>query len=358
MSLLQETISAIAPLDAAAMEKARQRVDSLIKPPGSLGRLEELAVQLAGITGSLRPPVQNKVIVLMAGDHGVVEEGVSIAPPEVTYQMLGAFAGGVAGVSVFSQVVGARLVIVDVGVKVPVDIPGVLSLKVKSGTDNIARGPAMSREEAVAALEVGIRVTGEQVAAGADVLALGDMGIGNTTPSSAILACLAGLTAAEATGRGTFVNDEVLARKIAAVDSALRVNRPDPADGLDVLARVGGLEIGGLAGVVLAAAAHRKPVLVDGFISTAAAMIAATLAPACRDYLIPAHLSGEQGHRLMLEHLGLKPLLQLDMRLGEGTGAALAMPLLEAAVGMLTRMASFQDAGVSDVDRDKAAELS
>lgn len=357
MSLLQETISAIAPLDAAAMKKARQRVDSLIKPPGSLGRLEELAVQLAGITGSLRPPVQNKVIVLMAGDHGVVEEGVSIAPPEVTYQMLGAFAGGVAGVSVFSQVVGARLVIVDVGVKVPVDIPGVLSLKVKNGTGNIARGPAMSREEAVAALEVGIRVAGEQVAAGADVLALGDMGIGNTTPSSAILACLAGLTAAEATGRGTFVNDAVLARKIAAVDSALRVNRPDPADGLDVLARVGGLEIGGLAGVVLAAAAHRKPVLVDGFISTAAAMIAATLAPACRDYLIPAHLSGEQGHRLMLEHLGLKPLLQLDMRLGEGTGAALAMPLLEAAVGMLTRMASFQDAGVSDVDRDKAAEL-
>ncbi|MFZ5590727.1 MAG: nicotinate-nucleotide--dimethylbenzimidazole phosphoribosyltransferase, partial [Bacillota bacterium] len=295
MSLLNETISAIAPLDAGWMEKAQSRVDSLIKPPGSLGRLEELAVQLAGITSSLRPPVQNKVIVLMAGDHGVVEEGVSIAPQEVTYQMLSAFAGGVAGVSVFSQVVGARLVIVDVGVKAPVDIPGVLSCKVKNGTDNIAKGPAMSRQEAVAALEVGIRVASEQVDAGADVLALGDMGIGNTTPSSAILACLAGLTPQEATGRGTFVNDEVLARKIAAVESALRINKPDPADGLDVLAKVGGLEIAGLAGVVLAAAARRKPVLVDGFISTAAAMIAAKLAPACRDYMIPAHLSGEQG---------------------------------------------------------------
>jgi nicotinate-nucleotide--dimethylbenzimidazole phosphoribosyltransferase len=351
--LLEKTIGEVGMLYEQPMAEARERLDSLIKPPGSLGWLEELAIQLAGITGNPRPVVGDRVIIIMAGDHGVVAEGVSVAPPEITHQQLPAFLNGVAGIGVLGRLAGARLVVVDVGVAVPVDYPGVLNRKVRPGTGNIARGPAMTREEAVRAVEVGIEVVQEEIDRGATLIGLGDMGIGNTTPSSAIAAALGGFDPGEVTGRGTLVNDEVLQRKIEVVSRALEVNRPDPADPLDVLAKVGGLEIGGLAGVILGAAARRVPVVIDGFITTAAAMVAVALQPRAREFLIPSHLSGERGHRLILEHLGLVPMLHLNMRLGEGTGAALAMHLVEAACRVINEMASFSEAGLTALDEEK-----
>ena len=351
--MLKETIRKIGDLDQSAMKEAQKRLDSLIKPPGSLGVLEEIAVRLAGITGNPRPYANNKAVIVMAGDHGVVEEGVSVAPREITAQMLPAFLTGVAGIGVLAKHAGARVIVVDVGVAVPVDFPGVLQRKVKDGTGNIATGPAMSGEEAVRAIEVGIEVAQDEIKKGANLLATGDMGIGNTTPSSAILAAIGRYTAEEVAGRGTLVNDEVMKLKIRAIESALKVNKPDPEDGLDVLSKVGGLEIAGLTGVILGAAAARVPVLIDGFITTAAALIAYKLQPRVREYMIASHLSGEQGHRLMLEQLGLSPAIHMNMRLGEGTGAVLAMHLVEAATKIIREMASFGEAGVSDLDEDK-----
>ncbi len=351
--LLAKTLKEIKELDRTAMEEAQRRLDSLIKPPGSLGVLEEIAVQLAGITGSPRPLIEEKVVIIMAGDHGVVEEGVSVAHQEVTAQMLPAFITGVAGIGVLAKQAGSRIVVVDVGVASPVDFPGIMRKKVKSGTGNIARGPAMSREEAVRALEVGIQVAQEEIKHGAVLLATGDMGIGNTTPSSAILAAIGGYTAEEAAGRGTLVNDHVLNIKVRAIKNALEINKPDREDGIDVLAKVGGLEIAGLAGVILGAAARRTPVLIDGFITTAAALAACKIEPKARQYIIASHLSGEQGHRLMLDELGLTPVINLNMRLGEGTGAVLTMHIIEAATKIIHEMASFDEAGVSDLDEDK-----
>ncbi|MFX4261661.1 nicotinate-nucleotide--dimethylbenzimidazole phosphoribosyltransferase [Pelotomaculum propionicicum] len=351
--LLEKTLSEIGDLDRDAMKKAQIRLDSLIKPPGSLGILEEIAVQLAGITRNPRPQIGEKAVIIMAGDHGVVEEGVSVAPQEVTAQMLPAFIEGVAGIGVLAKHAGARIIVVDVGVASTVDFPGVLQKKVKAGAGNIAKGPAMSREEAVKALEVGIQVAQEEIGRGASLLATGDMGIGNTTPSSAILAALGGYTAEEVAGRGTLVNDRVMEVKIWAINHALKINKPNREDGIDVLAKVGGLEIAGLAGVILGAAARRVPVLIDGFITTAAALAACKIQPKARNYIIASHLSGEQGHRLMLEELGLAPVINLNMRLGEGTGAALTMHLVEAAAKIIREMASFDEAGVSDLDEDK-----
>lgn len=351
--LFEETLRLIGALDEGSMRIARRKVDSLIKPPGSLGKLEELGVRLAGIQGRPLPVCDNKTVILMAGDHGVVSEGVSAAPQEITYQMLSAFTGGVAGINVLSRMAGARLVVVDVGVARQVDIPGVLNYKVRQGTGNIVLGPAMSRDEAVKALEAGIRVALDEINNGAQLLATGDMGIGNTTPSSAILSVLAGIAAEEATGRGTMVNDLVVEKKVWAVKEAIRKNSPDPSEGVDVVAKVGGLEIAGLAGVILGAASRRTPVIIDGFISTAAAMIACTIKSETREYIIPSHLSGEGGHRFMLKHLGLVPMLHLDMRLGEGTGAALAMGIVEAACRVMKEMASFEEAGLADLDKEK-----
>lgn len=353
MMLLQRTMKMIGALDKGAMEQAQKHLDSLIKPPGSLGVLEEIAVRLAGITGVARPVIKDKVVIVMGGDHGVVAEGVSIAPQEVTAQMLTAIVTGVAGVGVLAKHAGARLVVVDVGVAGPLDFPGVQQRKVRAGTGNITAGPAMDREEAVRALEVGIDVVNREIDRGAGLLAVGDMGIGNTTASSAILAALGGYQAGEVTGRGTLVNNEVMARKAWAIRQALEVNQPDPCDGLDVLAKVGGLEIAGLAGVILGAAARRVPVLIDGFITTASALIAGSLQPEVRQFMIASHLSQEQGHRLMLEMLELAPVIHLKMRLGEGTGAALAMHLIEASTKIMNEMASFQDAGVSALDEGK-----
>lgn len=350
MDRLTQTIERIGRLDEAAMAAARARQDQLTKPPGSLGRLEELSVQVAGITGQLNPPLVNKVVFTFAGDHGVTAEGVSAYPAEVTPQMVYNFVRGGAAINVLARHVGARVVIADLGVAADLEPhEAIVGRKVAYGTRNMAQGPAMTRAQAAQAIEAGIEIfEAEAAARGVDLAATGDMGIGNTTPSSAIVAAFTRRPVAEVTGRGTGVDEAGWQRKVGTIERALAVNQPDPTDALDVLAKVGGFEIGGLAGVILAGAAHRVPVVIDGFISGAAALIAAGLAPAVKPFLIAAHRSVEIGHRAMLEHLGVTPLFDLDLRLGEGTGAALAFPLVEAAVKILTEMATFAEAGVAE----------
>ena len=348
---LSSLLSRIGPLDEKAMQAARARQDSLTKPQGSLGRLEGLSVQLAGITHNPMPSVTHKVIITMAGDHGVVAEGVSAYPPEVTPQMVLNFLRGGAAINVLARCAGARILVVDMGVASKLEPhPSLLSRKVACGTGNIAHGPAMTRQQAEQSIRTGVEIVEAEIKRGLDIVGTGDMGIGNTTPSTAIASLLTGQAPARIAGRGTGVDDAGLQRKIGAIEHALAVNSPDPQDGLDVLAKVGGFEIGGLVGVVLGAAANHKPVMVDGFISTAAAMLAVRLAPAVRPYLIAAHHSREEGHGLMLDWLGVKPLLDLDMRLGEGTGAALGILLAEASCRILAEMATFSEAGVSGKD--------
>lgn len=342
-------IPPIPPLDDTAMAAAMQRQNRLTKPPGSLGRLESLAVHLAGITAQPRPRLRHKAVLVMAGDHGVAAEGVSAYPQEVTGQMVRNFLAGGAAINVLARHVGARVVVVDMGVVADLPPhPALVSCRVAPGTANIARGPAMSRQQAEQAVAAGMAVVEAELARGLDILATGEMGIANTTPSAAIIAAITGWPPAQVAGRGTGVDDAGLRRKVAAVEAALQVNRPDPTDGLDLLAKVGGFEIAGLAGAILAAASRRVPVVIDGFIATAAALAAVALAPAVKDYLIASHISQEAGHRLALAWLGLTPLLDLQMRLGEGTGAVLAMSLAEAACKLLDEMATFDEAGVSD----------
>jgi nicotinate-nucleotide--dimethylbenzimidazole phosphoribosyltransferase len=346
--LLEQTIKAVRPLDGAAMEAARARQNRLTKPPGSLGRLEALSIQVAGITGQARPVIEHKAVITCAGDHGVAVQGVSAFPQEVTAQMVANFLGGGAAINVLARHVGARVVVVDAGVAADLILqPGLVIKKVAHGTADMTRGPAMSRAEAIRAIEAGIEVLEDEVARGLNVVATGDMGIGNTTPSSAIAAAITGRPVVEVTGRGTGIDDEQLAHKVVIIEKALRVNRPDPHDALDVLGKVGGFEIGAIAGVILGAAAHRIPVVVDGFISTAGALIAGELAPLAREYMIAAHASVEVGHRAMWDHLGLSPCLDFDLRLGEGTGAALVVGIVEAACKILNEMATFESAGIS-----------
>jgi nicotinate-nucleotide--dimethylbenzimidazole phosphoribosyltransferase len=353
MSLLSETLTRIAPQDAAWRAQAQNRLDQLIMPHWALGRLMDLALDLAGITRSMSPAVARKTIVTMAGDHGVAAEGVSKYPQEVTPQMVHGFVAGMAGISALARLAGARAVVVDMGVAAdlsPLAQSGrIIDKKVALGTANMAAGPAMSRQQAVQAVEAGIEVV-EQLADTTDLFGTGDMGIANTTPSTAVVAVLTGLPVAELTGRGTGIDDGQMAHKIAVVEKSLRLNRPDPSDALDVLSKVGGFEIGGIAGVVLGAAARRKPVVVDGFISTAGALVAQALSPASSDYVIAAHRSAEPGHRAMHARLQKEPLLDLGLRLGEGTGAALAMHLVEAAQRILTEVATFDEAHVSKAE--------
>jgi nicotinate-nucleotide--dimethylbenzimidazole phosphoribosyltransferase len=331
------------------MQKARERQAILTKPQGSLGRLEQLSVQMAGITGQELPSIQHKVVVVMAGDHGVAAEGVSAFPQEVTPQMVLNFLSGGAAINVLARHIGARVVVADLGVAFPLpQHPELVLKKIAPGTGNIATGPAMSIDQAEAAILAGAEVVAAEVEHGLDILATGDMGIANTTPSAAIAAALIRCPVEEIVGRGTGVDEGGLKRKVSAVARALETNCPDPANGLEVLAKVGGFEIGGLAGAILAAAAHRRPVVIDGFISTAAALVAAQIAPQVKPYLIVGHCSQELGHRKMLAFLGSTPLLDLGMRLGEGTGAVLAISLVEAACKILAEMATFAEAGVSE----------
>ncbi len=349
MDLLTRTIESIKPLDDKAMAQARKRQDKLTKPAGSLGRLEELSIQIAGIQKKAKPEIKNKLMITMAGDHGVVDEKIGNWPREVTAQMVENFLWGGAGINVLARQAGARIVFVDIGVASDLKPHKQLVVKkVDYGTKNMCQGPAMSEKQAVAAIEVGIEIVNGEIKKGLDIVGTGDMGIGNTTPSSAIFAALSGKKVEEVTGRGTGLNDEQLNHKIDVIKRALAVNKPNPAKPLDVLAKVGGFEIGGLVGVMLGAAAQRVPVVIDGFISGAAALVATKLAPQTKNYLIAAHVSAEAGHAAMLQYMGLKPLLNLEMRLGEGTGAALGIIIAEAAVRTLNEMATFAEAGVSD----------
>ena len=351
MDLITRTIEKIKPLDKAAMDAARARQDTLTKPPGSLGRLEELSLQLAGIQGKARPSLEKKAMVTMAGDHGVVAEKIGNWPQEVTAQMVENFLRGGAGINVLARHVGARIVFVDMGVAGDLKPhPQLIVRKVGHGTKNMCLGPAMTAAQARQSVEAGIEIVNGEAERGLDIVGTGDMGIGNTTASSAIFGAMTGQPAAKVTGRGTGLTDEQLAHKVDVIERALKVNKPDPSQPLDVLGKVGGYEIGGLAGVMLGAAARRIPVVIDGFISGAAALIAVALAPRLKDYIIAAHASAEAGHPAMLKYLGLKPLLNLDMRLGEGTGAALGIFIAEAAARTLNEMATFAEAGVSEGD--------
>lgn len=344
---LEKLIEKIEPLNHSAMEEARDRLNNLTKPQGSLGVLEDLAVQLAGITGNVFSEVKNKMIIVMAGDHGVVEEGVSAAPQSVTPQMVLNFLNGGAGINVLARCAGAQVKVVDVGVADP-DLAdsNLISRKVKLGTANMAKGPAMSREEALQALFTGVEIAEGEIEQGMNILATGEMGIGNTTPSSAILALYTGASLPSIVGPGVGLNDAGVKRKIDVIKKALKVNQPDPSDPVGVLAKVGGLEIAAMAGLILGAAARGVPIVIDGFISGVAALIAYKIAPSAKDYIIASHLSEEPGHQLVLETIGLEPMLRMRMRLGEGTGAALAFNIIEAATRIISEMATFDEAGV------------
>jgi nicotinate-nucleotide--dimethylbenzimidazole phosphoribosyltransferase len=348
MNKLEQTLHKIKPLDEAVMRKTQARLDDLTKPPGSLGVLEDIAKQIAGITGCVIPHLPKKAAILMAGDHGIVKEGVAPFPQEVTPQMVMNFVNGGAAMSVLTRHENARLYVVDIGVASDLpDVPSIIKRKIAYGTKNMAEGPAMTEKEATQAIEVGIEITERAIREGAGIIAIGEMGIGNTSPSSAIIATYSKLKVKGVVGRGTGVGDERLKTKIAAIEKALEVNKPNPSRPLEVLARVGGLEIAGLTGVVLACAANRIPVIIDGFISGAAAVIAGEMAPLAKNYMFGSHLSEEPGHKVMLDYLGIKPMLMMNMRLGEGTGAALAMNLVDASLKILKEMATFSEAGVS-----------
>ncbi|MEP6891737.1 MAG: nicotinate-nucleotide--dimethylbenzimidazole phosphoribosyltransferase, partial [Nitrospirota bacterium] len=347
--LSHETIDRIQPTDVRLLAQAQARLDRLTKPIGSLGRLEELAAHYVMITGEMNPKVPRGAVYTFAADHGVTVEGVSAYPSAVTPQMVLNFLRGGAGVNVLARHVGIEVRVVDIGVAFDFEsAPGLIQRKVMPGTKNLMVESAMSLAQVEQALHVGIELATEAAHEGIGLIGTGEMGIGNTTASSAIAAVMTGRSVAEVTGRGTGIDDAGHARKIDVIQHALALHRLDSTQAMEVLAKVGGLEIGGLAGLMLGAAAARIPVLLDGFIAGAAALIAVGLQPRCKDYLIASHQSVERGHRAILDHLGLKPLLDLDLRLGEGTGACLGMSLVFAAIKILTEMATFDEAGVSE----------
>lgn len=342
-------IPEIPAIDLSAVEAARARIGILAKPPGSLGRLETLAIQLAGMRAEPFPKVERKAVFLAAGDHAIAtNHGLSIAPAAVTALMVRNFCNRQgAAINVLARQMGARLVVVDAGVDADLaDVQGLIQRKIRRGAADFSVGPAMTRDEAKRCVQTGIDLVREEAANGLDLLAPGDMGIGNTTPSAAITAVMTGLPVAQVTGAGTGVSDAVKAKKASLIEMGIARNRPDPSDALDVLAKVGGCEIGVMAGLFIGAASLRIPVVVDGFIASAAALIAQGLAPQCVNYMIPSHLSQEPGHIAAMAKLGLKPLFDFDMRLGEGTGAVLAFPLIEASTRLLAEMATLPELGV------------
>lgn len=349
MRILRDTIESVRPADKGALARAQARLDRLTKPVGSLGRLEELAARYIAITGKIPPPLPRAAVYTFAADHGIAGEGVSAYPSAVTPQMVLNFLRGGAAVNVLARHVGAEVRVVDIGVAHDFGpVPDLIGRKVAFGTRNFSVEPAMSRAEAEQALAVGIELAGQAAQEGIGLLGTGDMGIGNTTPSAAIVAVMTGMPVASVTGRGTGIDDEGYRRKVTVIERALAHHRPDPRDPLDVLAKVGGLEIAGLAGLMIGAAAHRLPVVLDGFISGAAALVAAAFQPLCLDFMIASHRSVEQGHQAVFRRLALAPLLDLDLRLGEGTGACLGIGLVQSSLKILTQMATFDEAGVSE----------
>jgi nicotinate-nucleotide--dimethylbenzimidazole phosphoribosyltransferase len=348
MERIRGIIEKIQDLDPCAMDACQKRLDSLTKPRGSLGRLEELARQIAGIRGQALPMVRNKVIFTLAADHGVTQEGVSAYPSEVTAQMVYNFLKGGAAINCLARLAGAKVIVADVGVAGVLDSDELTVKKTAKGTANMTKTAAMSREQAVVSITNGAELFEQEFGKGIDIAGTGEMGIGNTTSAAALTAVFTGKPPEAVTGRGTGLSKEGLARKIEVIQRVLKMHRPDPADPIGVLSKVGGFEIGGMAGIMLASAGRRVPVVIDGFISGAAALIACSLAPAVKNYLIASHRSVEQGHSVILEHLGLRPLFDLDLRLGEGTGAALGIILAEASTRILREMATFGEAGVSE----------
>ena len=348
---LQEIIKGIEPVDQEWIARATERTAQLVMPTRALGRLHEISERLCGIMKTLQPSIGRKAILIMAGDHGVVEEGISAYPQEVTGAMVQTFLVGGAGINAIARHVAADVFVVDVGIKADlagVDSDRLIVHKIAAGTANFTRGPAMSRETAEKSIQLGFQEASRLIQNDIEILGTGDMGIGNTTPSAAIGAVICGTDLTEMVGRGTGVDDEGLARKRDAVARGIAVNSPDSTDGLDVLAKVGGFEIGAIAGSVLAGGFHRRPVVIDGFISTAGALVAHSLCPQVKDYLFAGHCSEEPGHRAMLRHLGLDPILDLGMRLGEGTGGGLAMSVMQGAANVFNEVMTFEEAGVAD----------
>lgn len=349
MKRIEKIIKNISGIDQVIVKKTQERLDNLTKPLGSLGRLEEMAKQICGIAGREVFELKNKVIFTLAADHGVTDEGVSAYPKEVTAQMVYNFLNGGAGINVLAKHVGARVVVADMGVAVDLKSdPKLYVKKINYGTKNMARGSAMTRDEAIEGVCAGIDLFEKEFKRGLDIVGTGEMGIGNTTSASAITAVFTGSLVEDITGRGAGLNDSGLKNKIEVIKRSLLVNKPDLKNPIDVLSKVGGFEIAGLAGIILAAAARKVPVVIDGFISGSAALVAFKLEPKVKDYMIAAHKSQEGGHKIILEHIGLKPLLDLDLRLGEGTGGALGIGLADAAIKILNQMATFKSANVSE----------
>lgn len=346
MNLLKQTLSKIGELDMEAMGKTRQRVDALIKPPASLGRMEDLAIQLAGITGNPYPVVDKKIVIVMSADHGVHVEGIAPNPQIITAIQTPNFVKGVTGVCAFAKQAHAQVMVVDIGIASDVNYPGVVQRKIAYGTKNIAKGAAMTREEAIRSLEIGIELVTEQIEKGYNLIGTGEMGIGNTTASSAVLSAIGSIDPTETVGVGAGLAEDRLSHKADVIRKALIINQPDPTDGIDVLSKVGGFEIGGMAGTMLGAAANRIPVVVDGFISAAAALIALTIEPKVKNFLIPSHCSAEKAGGRALDLIGLKPLFNMDMRLGEGSGAAMAFNLIEASTYMVKEMITLEESGI------------
>jgi nicotinate-nucleotide--dimethylbenzimidazole phosphoribosyltransferase len=349
MLLLNETLKRIGQLDASAMTECQKRMDQLVKPIGSLGRLETLAIQLAGITGEIFPDLSNRTVVVMAADHGVCEEGVAAAPQEVTKIQTKNIINGVSGLGPLCRLSHADLLVVDIGIKGDLSHPSLITQKVRHGTDNLSKGPAMTYDEAVQAIEVGIHITQTEIDKGRRLIATGEMGIGNTTPSTAILSVLGDFPPAQITGLGANLPEDKRHHKAQVIQRSIQINQPNNADPLDVLSKVGGLEIAGMVGIILGCAANRVPCVIDGYISTVSALLACQLNPAAKDYLIPSHYSVEKGAATASKLLGLRPMLDLEMRLGEGSGAALAFCLIDAAVKVCQEMITFEESGIQAV---------
>lgn len=350
MLLLKSTLEKIEKIDYSLDKETQARLDNLTKPTGSLGRLEEFAKKFVEISRIENPKLNNKVIFTLAGDHGIADEGVSAYPKEVTAQMVLNFLNGGAGINVLARCAGAKVIVADLGVATDIDIAGLRKKKISHGTKSILKGPAMSYEEAVQSIEAGIELFEDEYINGIDIVGIGEMGIGNTTPSSAITAVITSCSVESVTGKGSGINDEKYRTKVEIIKKAIEINKPYSNDPIEILAKVGGFEIGGMTGVILAACARRVPVVVDGFISGASLLLASKLEPNILDYIYASHSSVESGHKIILDYLSLKPILDLNLRLGEGTGAAIAIPIIETSLRMLNEMATFTSAGISNKD--------
>jgi nicotinate-nucleotide--dimethylbenzimidazole phosphoribosyltransferase len=347
MHLLKQTLEAIRPTDRVVMAAAQKEIDYCLKPPGSLGKLEDIARQIAGITGKVHNAISKKAIVVMMADNGVCAEGIAMYPQDITRIGADFVTSGRMGVNFLANYAKADIIAVDIGIQVDVDLPRVLNRKIRYGTANFLKEPAMSREEAIRAIEVGIEVTNTAIDQGYDLIGTGEIGIGNTTASSAVLYAFTGANIDRVVGRGAGLTDEAFERKKAVVQQAVRLHRPDPDDALDVLSKVGSLDIAGMTGTYLACAARRVPVVTDGLISNVAALTAMRLKPEAIEYMIPSHISFEPGAKLLKEITGLEPMIDMNMRLGEGTGCALVFSIIEAALRMIEEMGTFAAIGKS-----------